>query len=71
MFDPPIELYVAVNDGQFSAGEVITGSDSSASYILKSYDNDSYEESFDNNEEIETEADGILDFTETNPFGEY
>jgi len=69
--DPPIELYVAVNDGQFSAGEVITGSDSSASYILKSYDNDSYEESFDNNEEIETEADGILDFTETNPFGEY
>lgn len=71
LFDPPIELYVAVNDGQFSAGEVITGSDSSASYILKSYDNDSYEESFDNNEEIETEADGILDFTETNPFGEY
>lgn len=71
LFDPPIELYVAVNDGQFSAGEVITGSDSSASYILKSYDNNSYEESFDNNEEIETEADNILDFTETNPFGEY
>ena len=69
--NPPIELFVAINDGQFSAGEVITGSDSSASYILKSYDNDSYEESFDNNEEFETEADNILDFTESNPFGEY
>jgi len=69
--NPPIDLYVGSNDGQFSAGEVITGSKSGASYILKSYDNDSYEESYDINEEIETEADGILDFTETNPFGEY
>jgi len=69
--NPPIELYVAVNDGQFSAGEVITGSESLATYILKSYDNNSYEESYDRNEEFETEADNILDFTETNPFGEY
>jgi len=69
--NPPIELYVAVNNGQFSAGEVITGSESLATYILKSYDNNSYEESYDRNEEFETEADNILDFTETNPFGEY
>jgi len=69
--NPPIELYVGINDGQFSAGEVITGSDSLATYILKSYDNNSYEESYDRNEEFETEADLILDFTETNPFGEY
>jgi len=69
--NPPIELYVGINDGQFSAGEVITGSDSLATYILKSYDNNSYEESYDHNEEFETEADLILDFTETNPFGEY
>ena len=44
---------------------------SSAAYILSSYDNNSYEESYDINEEIETEADNILDFTESNPFGEY
>jgi len=69
--NPPIDLFVGSNDGQFSAGEVITGSESSAAYILKSYDNNSYEESYDINEEIETEADGILDFTESNPFGEY
>ena len=69
--NPPIELHVGVNDGQFSPGEVITGAASTATYILKSYDNDSYEESYDINEEIETEADSILDFTESNPFGEY
>ena len=69
--DPPIELRVAINNGQFSAGEVITGAASSATYILKSYDNDSYEDSYDINEEIELEADNILDFTESNPFGEY
>lgn len=72
--NPPIELHVGVNDGQFSPGEVITGSSSSATYILKSYNNDNYEnerETYDSNDEIETEADSILDFTETNPFGEY
>jgi len=68
---PPAELRVAINNGQFYAGESIVGSESSATYILKSYDNNSYEESYDINEEIETEADGILDFTESNPFGEY
>lgn len=71
VFNPPIELFVAVNDGQFSDGEIITGNQSNASYILRLYDNNSYEESYDINEEIEIEADNILDFTETNPFGEY
>ncbi len=69
--NPPRVLRVALNTGQFSAGETITGSESSAVYILKSYDDDSYEESYDENEEFETQADSILDFTERNPFGEY
>ncbi len=69
--NPPIELFVGLNDGQFSAGEIIVGSASSAAYILKSYNNNSYEESYDHNEEFETEGEGIIDFTETNPFGEY
>ena len=71
VINPPGDLKVAVNSGQFSRGEIIVGSASSATYILKSYDNNSYEESYDTNEEIEIEADNILDFTETNPFGEY
>jgi len=69
--DPPYELYVAINDGRFTPGESIVGAASSASYILKSYDTNSHEESYDTNEEIETEADSLLDFTESNPFGEY
>ncbi len=69
--NPQGELRVAINSGNFSVGESIVGSASSATYILKSYDRDSYEESYDKNEEIETEADNILDFTEANPFGDY
>ena len=69
--NPPGDLRVAINNGQFSPGEIIVGSASSARYILKSYDNNSYEESYDKNEEFEIEADNILDFTEKNPFGEY
>jgi hypothetical protein len=69
--DPPYELYVAINDGKFTPGESIVGAASSASYILKSYDTNSHEESYDTNEEIEIAADSLLDFTESNPFGEY
>jgi hypothetical protein len=32
---------------------------------------ESYDNPYDVNEEIETEADSILDFSESNPFGEY
>lgn len=71
IINPPGDLRVAINNGQFSTGEIIVGSASSARYILKSYDNNSYEESYDKNEEFEIEADNILDFTEKNPFGEY
>jgi len=69
--DPPYELYVAINSGTFTPGESIVGSASSASYILKSHDLNSHEESYDTNEEFESEADSLLDFTESNPFGEY
>jgi len=69
-FDGNLTLRVGINTGQFRSGETIVGSASSASYILKSYDNYSYEEEYDKNEEFEVEADNILDFTESNPFGE-
>jgi len=69
--DPPINLRVALNTGKFGLGEVIVGSISSARYIVKSYDTESYDNPYDVNEEIETEADNIIDFTESNPFGSY
>ena len=69
--NPPVELRVSLNSGAFSAGEVLVGSISSARYIVDSYDTDSFEDLFDANSDIETEADNLLDFTEGNPFGDY
>ena len=64
-------LRVSLNTGKFIAGEIIVGSISSAKYVVQSYDTDSYDNPYDANEEIEFEADSILDFTESNPFGTY
>ena len=69
--NPPIELKVSLNSGRFSAGEVIVGSISSARYVVKSYSDDSFDEPFDSNKEIEGEAFNLLDFAEENPFGDY
>ena len=64
-------LSLSLNTGKFSEGEVIVGSKSSARYTVLNYDTDSYNNPYDTNEEIELEADDILDFTESNPFGSY
>lgn len=68
---PTTYLRVAINTGDFYAGEIVVGSSSSARYVVESYDENSYEDGYDSNEEFETEADNILDFTESNPFGNY
>ena len=70
--NPPItNLRVSLNTGKFNEGEVVVGSISSARYVVQNYDTESYDNPYDVNEEIETEADSILDFTESNPFGNY
>ena len=69
--NPPIELRVSLNSGEFHAGDVLVGSISSARYIVDSYDNDSFDDQYDSNADIETEADNLIDFTEGNPFGDY
>lgn len=68
---PTPQLQVAINNGKFYPGEVIVGGISSARYLTKSYDTDSYEDPYDENEEIEEAADLIIDFSESNPFGDY
>ena len=61
------KLEVFRTDGNFVVGEQIVGAASSASYKLSS---ESYTETgFTANEEIEGEADNIIDFSEINPFG--
>ena len=68
--DQPV-IRVALNSGQFFEGETITGGISSATYTVKNHDLNSHEQTFESNEEIESEADSLLDFSESNPFGEY
>ena len=69
--DPITYLRVSINNGKFYPGEIIVGGISSARYLVKSYTADSYEDPYDQNEEIEEAADLIIDFSESNPFGDY
>ena len=65
-------LRVGIATGIFSKGETITGAESGAVYILKSQQSEQQDQddTFAENIPIQTSADGILDFTERNPFGE-
>ena len=63
------ELVVYNVDGTFINGESVVGAASSASYVLRRVDVNMVEDGFSTNDEIETEANSIIDFSETNPFG--
>ena len=57
--------------GIFVAGQSITGNTDGAVWTLTSYDDQALPTTpFADNLEFETEADSILDFSESNPFGE-
>ena len=57
--------------GTFVAGTNITGDTSNAVWTLTSFDDQALPTTpFADNVEFETEADAILDFSESNPFGE-
>jgi len=69
---PTKKLKVSIIDKRFSVGETIVGSASSASYTILSVDYDSIDNiEYSENKEIEDAADQLLDFTESNPFGEF
>ena len=61
-------LKVGEPTGDFQIGEIIVGA--ASSYRLLSVD-DEFNIGFSGNEEIESEADEIVDFSEINPFGEF
>ena len=71
-WDKPNRLLKLRNiKGQFATNTAIIGVVSGASWTLASADTmEDANDDFDDNVRIETEADNILDFTETNPFGE-
>lgn len=65
----------------FIPGEIVVGtsstisaastSDGYALYTIKSYDNRDIYDKYDQNDEIEEEADTFIDFSQANPFGNY
>tara|TARA_R100000406_G_scaffold46161_1_gene31031 strand:- start:307 stop:1737 length:1431 start_codon:yes stop_codon:yes gene_type:complete len=65
-----VELTVKVVDGTFTPGELIIGRESGATYAMRSQIVDDLVTPFADNDNIETEADRILDFTQSNPFGD-
>ena len=65
------ELKVSINSGKFYSGESIVGSSSSSIYVIDNYIEDNITDKYAENIDIETEADSIIDFSQTNPFGNY
>ncbi len=63
------QLQVSTVSGEFIAGETIVGSDSGASRGLITIDTYPADDGYSDNQNIETEADSIIDFNEINPFG--
>ena len=55
----------------FFAGETITGSISNAQYSVNTYSSWNPYDKYGDNLQIQTEAESILDFSESNPFGSY
>ena len=68
------KLDIAINTGDFTPGEYITGTASSARYQIFSWNDDLSTQAAGSeyfmNDEFETAADALLDFTESNPFGD-
>jgi hypothetical protein len=55
----------------FYPGEVIVGSSSSATYSVSNFDQWDLYDKYGENKIIEDEADQIIDFSQSNPFGNY
>ena len=55
----------------FYPGEIIIGTESGALYSVQSYERMDLYDKYSQNDEIEEEADLIVDFSESNPFGTF
>ena len=55
----------------FQVGEAITGQESGASYSVDVWNKEDTDDKYNQGDEFELEADKILDFTQSNPFGTY
>ena len=64
-------LKLGTTNGTFVAGDVIVGSESNAQYTVDFIESAEFADKYDKSDEIETEADDIIDFSENNPFGTF
>jgi len=65
-------LQVINRTGTFTTAEVITGLTSGAKWSPETFDTlNNVNSSYDQNRQIEDDADNIVDWSETNPFGEF
>ncbi|CAF34158.1 neck protein [Synechococcus phage S-PM2] len=65
-------LQVINRTGTFEEGESVTGNDSGSVWVVDSFDTlNNTNSEYDQNREIESTADTIIDWSESNPFGEY
>jgi len=62
-------MEVSIVDGYFQVGEVLTGQDSGAKYVIGGTNDDDLVDPYADNDNIEIEADAIIDFSQSNPFG--
>ena len=60
-----------LNTGFLQMQTISVGSTSFISYNIRQYDDRDIYDDYSNNDEFELEADEIIDFAETNPFGTY
>ena len=66
------QIQVYNRTGIFTVPETLTGQTSGAAWTTATYNTlNNTNSEFDINASIETSADGILDFTQGNPFGEF
>lgn len=71
-WDPTIRvLNVAYINGRFDVNEQIVGTESSARWTIESFDTIDLKDEYSENKFIEDKGDLIIDFSESNPFGEF
>ena len=64
-------LKLGTTDGTFTSGDVAVGSTSGARFTVDFIESAEFADKYDKSDEIESEADDIIDFSENNPFGTF
>lgn len=62
-------LEVSTIDGEFEFGETIVGEKSGATYQISTININNINDGYSDNDDIQIEADSIINFSESNPFG--